>query len=213
MNIITGIQETRGIVEISADGGGRLKVRKEHFAKNPLEVEELVDLDAYENTIASLQFSDAYEAALTALDHSARTATELKRSLLRKGYVPTAIAAVIERLTENRLIDDRKIANRIAETTVSKSVGIYAVKRKLHAKGISEEDFAEALESFDDEQQRIAARETAKKLYRKYSALPVREARMKLSQALARRGFAWENVREAVDSIMNDDCFEDDYME
>jgi len=209
MNIITDIQDKRGIIELYADGCLGLKVRKAHFAKRPLEIGEPVDLDEYENAIASIQFSDAYEAALTSLDRSARTAKELERSLLIKGYVPTAAASVIERLIENRLIDDRQLASRIAETSASKSVGVYALKRKLRAKGISDEDVSEALECFDDAQQQNAARQAAEKLYRKYASLPSREARAKLSQALARRGFSWDAVREAVDSLLSDDSFFD----
>ena len=208
MNIVTDILERRGIIEISVDGCVGLKVRKVHFAKYPLETGDAVDLDAYENKIAFIQFSDAYEAALTTLDHSARTAKELQHSLLIKGYVPSAAASVIERLTENHLIDDRRIADRIAESNASKPIGVYALKRKLHAKGISEEDASEALELFDDAQQRNAARQAAEKLHRKYSNLPRRESRAKLSQALARRGFSWDAIQEAVDSLLSDDCFD-----
>lgn len=204
MNTITDISERRGIMEIYVDGCVGLKVRKTHFAKRPLEVGETVDLDEYENLIAGVQFADAYEAALTSLDHSARTAKELERSLLSKGYVPSAAAAVIERLTENHLIDDRQLATRIAESNTTKPVGVYALKRKMRAKGLSEEDVSAALESFDDAQQLTAARQAASKLYRKYSSLPAREARAKLSQALARRGFPWDAVREAVDSTVSD---------
>lgn len=209
MNIVTDIQDRRGIIEISVDGSVGLKVRKAHFAKRPLKVGETVDLEDYENAVASVQFHDAYEGALTSLDHSARTAKELERSLLSKGYVPTVVASVIERLTENRLIDDKQIAGRIAESNVSKPVGVYALKRKLRAKGISDEDASEALEGFDDAQQQAAARQAAEKLYRRYSALPLREARAKLSQALARRGFPWDSVREAVDALLSDDDYFD----
>lgn len=207
MNIITDIHDRRGIIEISVDGCVGLKVRKGHFTKRPLEIGEAVDLEEYENIIASIQFSDAYEAALTSLDHSARTAKELERSLLMKGYVRTVVASVIERLTENHLIDDRLIANRIAEANAAKPVGVYALKRKLRAKGISDEDVSEALEGFDDTQQQAAARQAAEKLYRKYNSLPTREARAKLSQALARRGFPWDAVREAVDGLLSDDDY------
>lgn len=209
MNIITDIMERRGIMEISVDGCVGLKVRKSHFAKRPLEVGEAVDLDEYENSVASVQFADAYEAALTSLDHSARTAKELERSLLNKGYVPTAVASVIDRLIENRLINDRQLAERIAEAKAAKPVGVYALKRKLRAKGISEADAEAALECFDDAQQQSAALQAASKLYRRYSGLPGREARAKLSQALARRGFPWDAVREAVDAtVTGDDYYE-----
>lgn len=209
MNQVTGIREIRGVVEISTDGGASLRVRKAHFAKRPLEVGDEVDMEEYENIIASLQFSDAYEAALTSLDFCARTASEIQRSLRMKGYVAAAADSVVARLIENRLIDDKQLAGRIAEANTHKAVGLYAVKRKLRAKGISDEDASDALEAFDDEQQQQAARKAAEKLYRRYSDLPVREAHSKLSQALARRGFGWDAVRAAVDSLLSGDDFDE----
>ena len=209
MKLITEIREKRGIMEISADGCVVLRVRKTHFALLPLEEGDELDPEEYENQIAAVQFRDAYEAALTSLDFAARTAREIERSLLQKGYVPQAAAAVIERLMENRLIDDKQIAGRIAQTSSGKPVGIYAVKRKLRAKGISEEDAEAALEVFNDAQQLSAARQAAEKLSRKYRELPVREARAKLSQALARRGFPWDAVREAVDQIFSGEDYFD----
>lgn len=209
MNIVTDIAQRRGIIEISVDGCVGMKIRGVHFSKRPIEVGDEIDLEEYENQIAAIQFSDAYEAALTALDHCARTARELERSLLTKGYVPSAVSAVIERLTDNRLIDDRQLAGRIAESNASKPVGIYALKRKLRAKGISEEYVSEALEGFDDAQQQSAALQAASKLYRRYSDLPSREARAKLSQALARRGFPWDAVREAVEATIGDDIYDE----
>ena len=69
-----------------------------------------------------------------------RSARELGNALRRKGYVQPAIEAVVARLTESGLIDDARYAQRMAETQVNKPVGIYALKRKLRAKGISEAD-------------------------------------------------------------------------
>jgi regulatory protein len=89
----------------------------------------------------------------------------------------------------------------MAELSASKPVGLYAFKRKLRAKGICDDDAEEALSAFDDDQQRAAALLAAQKLYRKYEALPEREARAKLSQALARRGFSWDAIESAVEQV------------
>lgn len=203
MPTVTAIEEKRGLMEISTDGCVFVRIRKVHYAKYPLEIGEEIDTEDYMNSIASVQFADAYEAALTSLDFSARTAREIGNTLRRKGFVPPAIEAVVEKLTENHLIDDKRYAQRIAETQSHKPVGIYAVKRKLRAKGISEEDTDAALGAFDEDQQREAALETAAKLWRKYESLPAREARAKLSQALARRGFSWDAIESAVENLID----------
>lgn len=208
MGTVTGLREFRGVVIVAVDGCDALRVRKAHFEKRPLREGDAVDLEAYEDAVAALQLADAYEAALTSLDFRARTRSELQRALLAKGYVRPAVDAVLERLRENRLIDDARIAARIAEASAAKPVGRYALKRKLRAKGISEADAEDALCALDDDQQRAAARQAAEKLARRYADLPAREARAKLSQALARRGFGWDAVRDAVEQALPDDAFE-----
>ncbi len=208
MGIVTGLREFRGVVIVALDGCDALRVRRTHFEKRPLAEGEAVDPQAYEDSVAAIQLADAYEAALTALDSRARTARELERALLNKGYVRPAVEAAVERLRENRLIDDARIAGRIAESSADKPVGVYALRRKLKAKGISDEDADAALEAFDDDQQQAAARRAAEKLLKRYEGLPRREARAKLSQALARRGFGWDSVRAAVDALLSDDSFD-----
>ena len=203
MAMVTGIEEARGQVEIRVDGRAALCIRKAHFERCPVAVGDEIDLDAYTGRIAATQFPDAYEAALTSLDTSERTAQEIRRSLRKKGYVEPVIDAVVERLRENRLIDDARYARRLAETQSGKPVGRYAVRRRLRAKGISEEDAEDALEAFDDEQQRGACIEAARGLLRRYAELPPREGKARLSQALARRGFPWSAIESALEEFFD----------
>ena len=203
MPIVTDIQQKRGVVEITAEGSVIARVRKVHFDKCPVRPGDEIDIDAWINRLAAAQFTDAYEAALTSLDYCARSARELTNALRRNGYVEPAVEAVMARLGETGLIDDAGYARRMAEVQSTKPVGLYAFKRKLKAKGISDEDAEEALAAFDDEQQRAAALEAAQRLYRKYEALPPREARAKLSQALARRGFSWDAIEGVIDELLD----------
>ena len=48
-----------------------------------------------------------------------------------------------------------------------------------------------------------ASVEAARRLWRKYEDLPEREAKAKLSQALARRGFGWDAIESALDELMD----------
>lgn len=211
MATVSEIRENRGVVELSLDGVRWLTLRKKHFAKHPLELGEQVDAEQYLDSIAALQAADCYEAALCMLDVAAQTRGDLVRKLVRKGYVFPAAEAAAERLCENGLIDDRRFAERIAQSQLSKPVGTYAVKRKLRAKQLSEEDVEAAMEGFDSQQQAAACRAAGEKLYRKYAELAPRERRAKLSQALARRGFGWEAIRETVDALLSGDDFFEEY--
>ena len=205
MATVTEIRENRGIIEVYIEGARFARIKKTHFQKKPLVPGDEVAPEEYLDAMAALQFADAYEVALTSLDFSPRTAREIERNLVRKGFVPPAAMAVAEKLSEARIIDDARYAQRLAENAAKKSAGKFAVRRKLQAKGIGEEDAEAALSQLDDGQQARAAREAAEKLGRKYEALPPREARAKLSQALARRGFSWDAISNVLDGFYEDD--------
>ena len=101
MDQVVAIDLQRGIVTVAFDGAPSIRIRERHFRKKPLEEGAYVDSEAYRNSLAALQFSDAYEAALTALDRSARTGRQLSDGLRRKGYLPEVADAVVARLREN----------------------------------------------------------------------------------------------------------------
>ena len=201
MAVVTGIEVNRGRVVVQADGATIARLPKAHFEKCPLHEGDEIDPERWLGSVAEAQRADAYEAALTLLDYSARTAKQLSDALRRKGYVAPAVEATVERLRSAGLIDDARYAQRMAEAQAAKPVGIYSFRRRLMARGISEDDAEDALSRFDDEQQRDACRAAARSLWRKYEALPPREARAKLSQALARRGFGWDVIEATIDDF------------
>ena len=205
MSTVTEVRVFRGAARLSFDDAAPLKVRLKHFKAMPLEAGDEVDVEEYAAQVAEAQRADAYEAALNSLDLCARTRQELRRSLLARGFVSRAVEATLDRLADSGLVDDRRYAERAVEVSAARPVGVYAVRRKLRAKGVAEEDAEAALGALDDEQQAQAAQAAARSLLRRYAQLPAREGRAKLSQALARRGFSWEAVRAAVDAVWEAD--------
>lgn len=204
MAVVTGVNRYRGIVVLSLDGLETAHIRERDFALFPLEEGDAVDEAEYMDRLAAKQMADAFDAALTILEAGEKTQADLKRALLRKGFVSPAVEAAVARAAEYRFVDDKRYANRNAQVGVRKDMGIYALKRKLRAKGISEEDAQEALAALDEDQQREAcARQFAKIAY-KYEGLPAREARAKASQALARRGFSWDAISAVLEDALDD---------
>ena len=127
MSTVTELKPVQGCMRIAFDDAPSLRIRKCHFARLPLEEGDEIDPEEYVNRVASIQFADAYESALTSLDASARTASEINRVLRMKGFVAPAAEAVVERLKENGLIDDQRLAARLAETQLTKPVGLYVM--------------------------------------------------------------------------------------
>ena len=205
MGMITGIEEARGRVTIYVDGVAFLKLKKKEFDELPLETGADLDEDDYLNRLCARQFKPAYESALNLLTARDMTAHDLMSALRRRGYLQEVAESVCQRLIENRLIDDSRYAQRYVELRQDTAVGRYAMKRKLRAKGIDENIAEEALEVLDDESQLATAKELARKLLRRYANEEPYARKSKISQAVARRGYSWDIVREAIESLGLDD--------
>lgn len=205
MGIVSGIEENRGRVTIYVDGVAFLKLKKKEFDEQPVHPGDDLDEAEYTDRLCARQFKPGYEAALNLLTARDMTAHDLKAALRRRGFLEPVADSVCQRLIENRLISDERYARRYVELRQDSAVGRYALKRKLRAKGIEESVVENALEDVDDESQLAAARELAQKLARKYEGTEPYARKSKLSQALARRGFSWDIVREAVELLGLDD--------
>ena len=198
MGMITTIELTKRRAVIYVDGVVFLRVRRKEYDELPLKEGDELDEQDYVNRLCAKQSKEAYEAALDMLADRDMTGAALENALARRGYLAPVAGAVRQRLTENRLIDDRRFAERFVELRRDGAVGRFALKRRLRAKGVDEETAGEALEQLDDESQLEAATDLARRLAARYRGLEPYAARGKLSQALARRGYAWYIVREAV---------------
>ncbi|NLG25942.1 MAG: hypothetical protein GX558_11335 [Clostridiales bacterium] len=184
---------------IYLDGVRFLKLASADFDALPLSVGDEVDGDEYLDRLAAVQSPRAYAEALQMLGRRDMTASALRQALYKKGFAQPAAEAAAARLIENRLIDDARYADRFVELRQDSAAGRYAMLRKLKAKGVDADTAAAAVENLDGEQQIAAALEWVNRLGRRYQSLPTREARAKLSQALARRGFSWDAISSALD--------------
>lgn len=213
---VTSVEENRTHVIIYVDGSEFLRLKKKDFALMPLAEGDEIDKEEYVDRLSMLQSKPAYEAALTLLTARDMTAQNLYQALVRRGIVAPVAQSTCQRLIENGLINDERYANRYVELRQNQPIGKYAMKQKLRAKGIDEQTAVDALENIDDDSQLTAAKQLAAKLARKYEKeTDSYKRKSKLSQAVARRGFSWDIVREAVEYALSgsDDDFEDDFYE
>ncbi len=206
MAIVTGVRAFRGVVRLQLDGRETAAIREKDFAADPLEEGDAIDEEEYMDRMAARQMKAACEIALSLLEASEKTRAELEKTLLRRGIVPGAARAAVERAAEYRFVDDRRYAKRAVELNAGRDVGVYALRRKLRARGVSEEDAAEALETLDEDQQKAACARALEKIRYRYEDKPAREARAKCGQALARRGFSWD----VISAVLEDGGFSDD---
>lgn len=206
MGMITSIEEKRGVYTLYVDGVAFTRVKKKYFEQiAPAEGDEL-DEQAFRDRLSSLQFKDAYETALNLLTARDMTAHDLTSGLKRRGYTEDVAEAICRRLQENRLIDDTRYAERYVELHKAAQTGRYALRRKMRAKGL-DESLVDGLleENLDDESQLEGARALAARYARRYEGEEPRKARSKISQALARRGYSWDIISQALDADFDEE--------
>ena len=102
--------------------------------------------------------------------------------------------AVADRLEELGLLDDRAYAKRLAQHYAGKSYGVRKIRDELYRRGVPRDLWDEALEELEDPAAQIDA--FLQKKFR--GEAPDAAALKRASDALARRGYRWDAIREAV---------------
>ncbi|MEM6287891.1 MAG: RecX family transcriptional regulator [Bacteroidota bacterium] len=148
----------------------------------------------------------AKSSALAGLSHRARTAHEVRKALLDKGF-PEAIAddtvADLERLG---LIDDEAYARAFVRGRFAgRGYGPARLRQDLMRKGVDRATIDAALDELSEAEDLGAeARGQAQKKWRALaSEADLRKRKKKTMDYLVRRGFGFDAAREAVDDLAN----------
>ncbi len=126
----------------------------------------------------------------------------LRRYMLRKGCLPAAVEAAMEKMLRLGWVDDRRWARIAVRDSIRARRGPHYAKMRLQAKGVKLPDLdfqelwkeeAQALES-DPVQEACA---WAERRFRNRD-MKDRKERMKFLQAIVRRGFSLDVARAAL---------------
>ena len=91
------------------------------------------------------------------------------------------------------------------EARSGRTLGKRRISQELQRKGISRAQAEEALTAVDEDAEAEACRQAAEKLASRYSREASRQGMQKLTQALVRRGFGWEDARRAAEQALQAD--------
>lgn len=153
-----------------------------------------------EEKIARLQAEDsqekAHRQAMLFLGIRARSETEVRKNLEKHEIPPAVIEQTIERLREERLVNDGQFAQAwVANRSEFRPRSRRALTIELKQKGLTEAAIQSATEAVDEEFMAYAA---AQKRVRRLEGLEWIEFRKKLSEFLARRGFGYDVITPTV---------------
>ncbi len=81
---------------------------------------------------------------------------DLQQRLIRKGEDPEQAKQAVEWMTDLHLLDDRKTAEAVVDSCIRKGYGLARAKQALYEKQIPKQLWAEVLEDYPDQTEKIA---------------------------------------------------------
>ena len=208
---ITRLSETKkGRFAIFADGEFLFSVHKDIFLGRPeLALGKKLPVEVLEEIRQEDEAWSCKEKALTLLEYASQSSGRLAEKL-RQHYPPEVVEATVERLAGLGLLDDLDYGRRLAADLIHlRKYSLGRVRQALYQRKLDREVIDEIMEELEDTDQVGPILDLIQKKYR--SKLQAPQGRQKVAAALQRRGYAWEDIRTALDRFAEDG--EDEYDE
>jgi len=185
-------------VSVLLDGNFLFGLASETVAALGLRVGMEVDRGKLDDIAREEQQYQALQYAFLLLSYKARTTSELKQRLGRKGFSPETVSRTMQRLSELKMVDDAGFARRFTEDRINIGrKGKWRVRGELLKRGVAKEHIEDALATAPDEKE--AAREVAHKYLIRNRRLEPDILTRRLYAFLARRGFSPDTIRQVID--------------
>ncbi|MDZ7789426.1 MAG: regulatory protein RecX [Xanthomonadales bacterium] len=142
----------------------------------------------------SVSPAEIREAALRLLARREHSRLELTGKLIRRGWAEADVDPVVDELAAENLQSDERFAEGYVRQRAAKAYGPMRIRGELSERGIDRNQAARAMEAESPDWLAIAAAWYE----RRYGSEPPSDLKEKSrrQQALARRGFAHEHIRE-----------------
>lgn len=176
------------------EDGSILRVGQQEIADFALYAgRELTEEEAAALT-AGLRSRQMRERALELLSRKPQSRRELTRKLNEWGAGPEEADAVCDRMEELGYLNEAAYAARIVEVYSARGFGEKKLRDELYRRGVPREEWDEALARVEDSTQAIDDF-----LQKKLTGWTGdRKQLQKVTAALARRGFSWSDIRDAL---------------
>jgi regulatory protein len=149
--------------------------------------------------------TSTYDRALKLLGFRARSVAELRRHLLRKGEPAADVEAAIERLRDQKYLDDADFARQFARTKLlAAGASRRRIVQELSRRGVTRDVADEAIEQLRDADgvdPAAAIRRVAEKKWRSLARFDDFTRRRRLYAFLARRGFDADEIKTVMTAL------------
>lgn len=204
LDVVKEINEKRHSAVVVMESGEQFWLTWTQLQEHePFGVGLEVDTDELRQWLLPRQYPMALNDAVALLAQRARASGEIRQKLRRKLYMEDTIEMVLYKLEKERLMDDEAFARDWAASRARCQIGRSRIMRELRMKGISQEMAEAALDEVDEEESDEAAVTLARKLLKRYSSeADERKAMQKMLAAMARRGYGYEESRQAIETAI-----------
>lgn len=195
MKIIAIKKDKKHTVKVSFDGGKGYNFDADYWSETGLRENDQIDEDALKYHLAESDYIRAKSRGLWFLDRSDYSEKTLYEKIVAGGISGTAAARAVARIKELGLIDDNRLASRLAASLSEANISKREAYAKLYQKGIPKDVIKSVLNDTDfDEAAQISA--VIEKKYR--TKMSAKEEIQKVYAALIRKGFSYSAVSEAI---------------
>jgi len=157
--------------------------------------------EAFQQVKSASQIALALRQGLSYLSRRIHTRKELSLKLQKKKFPPEAIKQAVQQLYERGLMNEDDYAETFITSRKRKLVGRQRLNYELAQKGVSPDVIDSAMQAAEYDEAALCVQAATKK-YNLLKHLPDKnKLRQKLSQHLARKGFAWEHISQALSDL------------
>lgn len=200
-------------VNVYLDGKFAFGISLESKIINRLKVNEQISEKQIDLLILQDQIERLYDKAIKFLSFRPRSEREIRANLLQKLRLTDkgeaekknfekSIDSVITKLQKIGQVDDSEFARWwIEQRTRFKKTSPRIIKAELFKKGINKEIIAELFSEISLDPLELAL-ELSRKKARNYQKFEKNIFREKMSRYLASKGFDWEVIKKAVDTLI-----------
>jgi regulatory protein len=178
------------------DDGTELKttlgIITERFIHSGMDFDE----DAYNELVSACTLALAKARALRIINARPMSREELRKRLVEKGETPENAEECAEWLCQMGLINDAEYAGSVVRHYAAKGYGASRIKQELRRHGVSRELWDEAMSQMPEQDEYLA------RFLRSRLSDPGDRAQVKkVSDALFRRGYSWDQIKHALNEF------------
>jgi len=154
------------------------------------------DEDAYNELVSACTLALSKARALRIINARPMSREELRKRLIEKGETPDNAEACAEWLCQMGLINDTEYAGSVVRHYAAKGYGASRIKQELRRHGVSRELWDEAMSQMPEQDEYLA------RFLRSRLTDPGDRAQVKkVSDALFRRGYSWDQIKHALNEF------------